>query len=567
MIIKEIRIKGFKSFGNNVQTVKMNPEVGELSLLVGSNGSGKSSLLSSVDYALYGKVRGNKKKNLSQSSIVNRINGELLVELDFISNSTELTVKRGIGPSILELYENGNLFDRAGKVNVEDKIQKYVGMDLETFKSFISMSINDFKNFISLSTEEKKLLLDKLFNLEVINLMNDSLKSLNSENKKLLEISEREIQSYVHSIESIKRNLEKIKQQEMLNVSTEIEDIKQKMIPKKEEYEKLREKIVKIKEKEKEIDDKLDTFKSDIINIMNDIRNNQKSIDLYNSGKCPTCQSDLTDSIHTEFLNSMVEKNNVLNKSKSEIENSAKDWKEKKVKITSIKDESDTIYNELVFELRQSKNKLEELAKKNESNIQSDSMSKFLESITEIESKKEKITLQSDECKDKMMYHKELSKVFSDDGVKKIIIKNIIGPINFFIEENLRKMNMPFNIKLDETFDATVYSLGSEIDPETLSTGEQKLANVCILIAYLKLIRTKKQINILFLDEVFSSVDLHNVERILHLLKSFANEYNINIFMVHHSILNAENFDRIIKVEKSIFTELIEVSKVEMVGT
>lgn len=559
MVIKEIKIRGFKSFGNNTQTIKFNTEKGELALFVGHNGAGKSSFFNSVDYALFGKSRGNRKKNLSQSSLVNRINGELLVEINFESNSTDLIVKRGISPNVLELYENGNILDRAGKVNVEDKIQKYIGMDLETFKSFISMSINDFKNFISLTTEEKKLLLDKLFNLEVINMMNDSLKLLNSENKKLLEISEREIQSYVHSIESIRRNLDKIKKQEIINTQSEIEAIKEKMVPKKEEFEKLREKQTKIKEKEKEIDDRLDNFKSDIINIMNDIRNNQKSIDLFNSGKCPTCQSDLTDSIHTEFLNSMVSKNETLGKSKLEIETSVKDWREKKVKITNIKDESDKLYQEVVFELRQYKAKLEELASKTESNVESESINKFLESISEIESKKDKVVVQSEDCKDKMIYHKELSKIFSDDGVKKIIIKNIISPINYFIEENLKKMNLPFMIRLDDTFDAKVYALGNEIDPETLSTGEQKKVNICILVAYLKLIRTKKSINILFLDEIFSSIDVESIDLILNLLRSFANDYNINIFMVHHSILSPEHFDRILRVQKDIFTTIEEV--------
>jgi ABC-type Mn2+/Zn2+ transport system ATPase subunit len=80
------------------------------------------------------------------------------------------------------------------------------------------------------------------------------------------------------------------------------------------------------------------------------------------------------------------------------------------------------------------------------------------------------------------------------------------------------------------------------------------------LIAYLKLIRTKRHINILFLDEVFSSVDIDNIQKILVLLKSFANEYNINIFVVHHAVLNQEMFDRILLIEKNIFSSITEVN-------
>jgi DNA repair exonuclease SbcCD ATPase subunit len=125
--------------------------------------------------------------------------------------------------------------------------------------------------------------------------------------------------------------------------------------------------------------------------------------------------------------------------------------------------------------------------------------------------------------------------------------------------ENVKKMGLKFEVQLDETFTAQVKHLGSVIDPESLSTGEHKLTNICILCSYLSLIRTKKSLNILFLDEVFSSVDLDNIQKILTLLKSFANEYNVNIFVVHHAVLNHEMFDRIIRINKEIFSSIEEL--------
>jgi ABC-type Mn2+/Zn2+ transport system ATPase subunit len=98
------------------------------------------------------------------------------------------------------------------------------------------------------------------------------------------------------------------------------------------------------------------------------------------------------------------------------------------------------------------------------------------------------------------------------------------------------------------------------IDSDTLSLGETKKINIAILVSYLKLIRTKKFINILFLDEVFSSIDLEGIESILILLKSFANDYNVNIFVVHHALLNQENFDRILRINKEIFSNIEEVT-------
>ena len=127
MLISEIGIRGFKSFGNNEQVVKLNTEKGELILLVGNNGNGKSSFLSSFEYSLYGKVRGGRQKKWSTlSTLPNRINGELLNRIVFKSNGVDVEIKRGISPSKLELWENGMLNERAGKSNIDDSIEKYI---------------------------------------------------------------------------------------------------------------------------------------------------------------------------------------------------------------------------------------------------------------------------------------------------------------------------------------------------------------------------------------------------------------------------------------------------------
>ena len=171
--------------------------------------SHNSALLSSFEYALYGKVRGRKRKFATIATLPNRINGELLNKIKFNSNGTEVEIHRGISPNILKLYENGILNDRAGKSNLDEKIVDYIGIDLETYNSFISMSINDFKNFISLTSEEKQILLDKLFNLDIINDLNVILKELNASNKKQLIKYDSEINSFNESLDSIKRSIDK----------------------------------------------------------------------------------------------------------------------------------------------------------------------------------------------------------------------------------------------------------------------------------------------------------------------------------------------------------------------
>jgi DNA repair exonuclease SbcCD ATPase subunit len=157
MLIEEIGIKNFKSFGNARQSVTLNTDKGGLILLVGNNGMGKSSFLQSFDYILYGKCRGSKKKWAPQSTLPNRINGgELQIDIKFKSKGTDIILKRGISPNILELWENGVLNERAGKINIDQRIEDYIGMDLETFNSFMSMNVNSFKNFKKLFIYSKQ---------------------------------------------------------------------------------------------------------------------------------------------------------------------------------------------------------------------------------------------------------------------------------------------------------------------------------------------------------------------------------------------------------------------------
>jgi len=435
-------------------------------------------------------------------------------------------------------------------------------MDIETFKSFISMSINDFKNFISLTTEEKQLLLDKLFNLEVINILNTILKELNKNNKLRMASLDSEISTLNESIQSIQNSIDKAIEKEKQNTQVEIDKIKSEMDSKKDDYKTIKDKIEKIKSKDLELKDEMEKEKSQYIILQTDIKGVQKDIDLYDSGKCPTCKTDFDSEHFVTLRSTLVEKKESLEKIKSEIESNIKVIKEKQVKLQSISDDATKAFNDITYFLKNCKSQIERLQSKQqkEDGKNSENIQEFQNTILELNDKKTTSSNNISSCKDKELYYKELNRIFGEDGVKKSIISGIIKPINYFINENIKKMGMPFEVSLDETFTAEIKHLGSQIDHDTLSTGEQKKVNVAILIAYLKLIRTKKHINVLFLDEVFSSIDLEGISDILSLLKSFSNDYNINIFVVHHALLNHENFDRIIRINKEIFSSIEEVN-------
>jgi DNA repair exonuclease SbcCD ATPase subunit len=488
------------------------------------------------------------------------------VGVKFNSNGVDVEVKRGISPNKLELWENGILNERAGKANIDDAIQKYVGMDVETFKSFISMSVDSFKNFISLSNDEKKLLLDKLFNLEVINILNGILKELNKGNKLRLTSLDSEIKTLEDSITSIQKSIDKTVAKEKVNIQSEIDLLMLQMNEKKDDYKSLKEKVDKVKEKEEILNKEIENEKKQHIIVQNDIKNVQREIDLYDSGKCPTCGTDFNSDHFDSLRESLIEKKDKFNEAKSLIEENITAIKDRQKKLKEIADTTTSSFNDMSYFLKNCKSQIEQLNRKKEleSGEESPNIEEFKKSIAELE---ERMSISKDNIsvsKDKELFYKELNRIFGEDGVKKSIIAGIIKPINHFISENIKKMGLPFDVKLDETFTAEIRQFGSPIESDSLSTGENKRVNIAILIAYLKLIRTKRHINILFLDEVFSSIDIEGIDSILTLLKSFANEYNINIFVVHHAILNQEMFDRILKINKEVFSSIEEVSYEEL---
>ena len=122
----------------------------------------------------------------------------------------------------------------------------------------------------------------------------------------------------------------------------------------------------------------------------------------------------------------------------------------------------------------------------------------------------------------------------------------------------LDKINYPYMVVLNAEFDAKIYDKGDLVYPEIMSNGELKMLNLCIAISYIEMVRKMTNINILFMDEVFQSIQKDNINLILDLLKTFSKENDINLILVHHGLeeVDPKIFDKIISVEKDMFSDI-----------
>jgi DNA repair exonuclease SbcCD ATPase subunit len=121
-----------------------------------------------------------------------------------------------------------------------------------------------------------------------------------------------------------------------------------------------------------------------------------------------------------------------------------------------------------------------------------------------------------------------------------------------------RRLGIPFNISFDNKFDSIITHLGEDVNPKTLSTGERKKADFAIIISLIKMMKVRfPTLNVLFLDEIFSSVDGDGVYHILGILHETIKDTKMNAFVINHTVLPSELFDKKIEISKvSGFSEI-----------
>jgi len=135
--------------------------------------------------------------------------------------------------------------------------------------------------------------------------------------------------------------------------------------------------------------------------------------------------------------------------------------------------------------------------------------------------------------------------ILGDDGVKNLAVKTILPSLNSSITKMASQMHLPYSICFDEKFNCNISHIGNKISAKTLSSGQRKKTDFIIIIALIKLMKLRyPELNLLFLDELLSSVDSGGRHEILKILKETVKETQLNAWVINHSELPMELFDR-----------------------
>jgi len=550
-------------YGNKLQTFELSDE-GGLWMVLGKNGHGKSFVVNLPKILYYGRLDKFKKED-----IANRINkhGWVKGEIE-TSPGTFVTIERNISPADLKVYKymqgeepnEDNDIGKAGIKNYQDYIDLEVtGLPYHIFSNIISLSVNDFKSFISMTPSDKRIIIDKLFAMEIINRMNDLVKKDLREAKINIDLYDREIVSLQNAIKGAQKELEKLKKTVAEDNTKRLEAIREKMLEYKPKLEDAYKKQKSYQDKQDEIRVAQKQFLEQKSKLQSSIKEINKKIGLYQQDKCPTCETPFNDKrfelVRGELDETIKKKQadlNVLLSGESKYDEALKKIQETLSKI-----------NEYIVQVRTAFSTLQ----KEFNQLKGDKPQEF-QSIENIISKNSE-TIQKKETEktvldDKYKYMAILSDLYSDNGVKKRILESYLPTLNKEIEFTLQELHFPYELKFNSDFEPKLNHLGIEVNVETLSTGEKKRVDLAVLISIIRMLKRKyPSLNIFMLDEVLSSIDGDGIYDIIGLLRNTAKELMMNIFIINHSPLPVEYFSYRVEIQKNAGFSDMTVEKLD----
>lgn len=545
MFFTKIEWKNIFAYGEEVQTIEYDNN-GKLILLKGHSGSGKSAILSLPVLVLYGKLA-----NVNKTSIANRINKNGWIRGTLIKNNHTYVIERKFTPNALTVFKDDVNIENYGTKDAQAYIDnEIIEIPQATFNNMISISMKKFKSFLTMSPADRKQIIDRVFNLEIVNVVYENLKkdmrdlgnSINSDNTSLFQLN----QTIMNANQELIKIQEKQKTQE---TQQQIDENNVKITENNAKLQKLQEGYKQYAQQQQEINMNIQTIKRGQIENTMSINQLQEKINLYNQEKCPTCGTSFTGANYDEIKQKLHElkaqKDEItlkLNQKLQELTNNVNQVNEYLQKITAAVQTIQADTTKL-----QNSNYLIQQSMKVSGEYQAvqNIINKTTEQITTIKTALE-------EKNQNMIDMQNLCVVYSIEGVKQKVINNYLPLLNKEIAQNLDLLNFPYQLEFDSKFDPYLKDIGIPVPVDTLSDGEMTRVDIVVLCSLFKLLKRRyPNINILSIDELVSFLDVANSQILLKFLNDFAKSMNLNIFVVSHVNIDTECFDKCIEVSRT----------------
>jgi DNA repair exonuclease SbcCD ATPase subunit len=406
-----------------------------------------------------------------------------------------------------------------------------------------------------MSPADKKSIIDKIFGFYVINEMRDLLKDESKAIKENMARLSGEIDGLTRTLSRTQEELQSLSEKIKEDSKGKTEDLEEKISKFSSLLDMHKEKVSQFNSLETEVSDQVKSAYRAVTTAKESKRTIEQKIRLYENDKCPTCTTDLSGSFHQglkdELNKQLSDFNSVIDSHQENYDSALKKEAEIRKEKTSITEKG----NKIIVNINSIKEELKKL--KSVSAVRGlDSLKKISEdtreSIQEFSQERSKEEKKSE-------WIKKIEDILGDKGVKQLALRTILPSLNGNIAELMGSLHLPYTVTFDEYFNASVVHMGEEISTSTLSTGEMKKVDFAVLLSVIKLMKIRfSSINLLFLDEIFSSVDPDGVYTILNTLRKICDDLGLNVFVINHAPMPTEIFDYKIEIQKrNNFSDLL----------
>ena len=557
---KTIKWKNFLSTGNQFTEVNLNDK--KSTIIVGSNGAGKSTILDALTFSLFGKPF----RKINKPQLLNSINqSDCVVELSFDIGRNKYKVIRGIKPAKFEIYQNGVLLDQDASAVDQQKHfeQTILKMNYKSFTQIVVLGSSTFVPFMRLPLAARREIIEDILDIQIFSTMNVNLKD------KIRVINE-ELKDHEYKLSLVKEKID-MQKQFMLDIEKKNkEDIQEKenrkntLLTEALNYESeilnndqtINEKTAAVSDtsKVKATITKVDTLKNKIATKQK--AHHKEKIFFEQNDTCPTCGQSIEEHFKQEKIQVLSDKLVEVEKAMSDLGQQLSDLQSKENTFILLIDE----INELNQKNRQLNNEIkslhkrideldEDIRKLRDSDVNQREQFSILKSISEDGKRIQETISETKEEKDCLLTAAQLLK---DSGIKTRIIKKYLPTMNKLINDYLEKMEFSASFMLDENFEEVIKSrYRDEFSYESFSEGEKARIDIALLLTWRSVAKLKNSVdtNLLILDEIFDgSLDQSGNSDLGWILKTFDDK--TNVFVISHRDNMADKFERCLRFEK-----------------
>jgi len=560
MIFKKIRWKNFLSTGNQFTEISFTDHA--TTLIVGTNGAGKSTVLDALTFVLFNKPF----RKINKPQLLNSQNEkDCLVEIEFSAASVDWLIRRGMKPNIFEIYRNGQMLSQSSDAkddqrNLEQNILK---LNYKSFTQIVVLGSSTFVPFMQLPAAHRREVIEDLLDIKVFSSMNgivkDRIRSFNEEvrnlesNKNLIQEKIGMQNNFIAELESSGNTKINANKGKIAKLDTEIGDyMTHNSIVESSLSEKTTLQEQLIIDTSKLV--KLNNLKGKISQKISMITKDYKFFQ--ENAVCPTCTQSIEDEFRLNKVADAQNKTEELNQGLKDLEETIKEEEQRERQFNSLSKE----ITSLTHEISQNNTKIsgcQRQIRDLESEVQT-----ITEQLQNRNSEHEKLKLFQKDFQDKtkelstkkeqIAYHDFIYSLLKDGGVKSKIIKNYLPLINQQVNRYLQMMDFYINFQLDEEFNESIKSpLHENFSYASFSEGEKMRVDLSLLFTWREVARIKNSVNtnLLIMDEVFdSSLDGFGTDEFLKIIRYIIKD--ANIFVISHKSDLNDKFEHVLKFEK-----------------